>query len=105
MTQHIINVSIVYALPEQAWTKSLVMNRGATPEDLMHESGLLTVFPELVQKLEKKELNFGIFSQRVDENYLLAEGDRLEIYRPLTADPKTVRRELAAQGKTMSGRS
>jgi len=104
MTQHIINVSIVYALPEQTWTKSLLMNRGATPEDLMQESGLFTTFPELMQNFEQQELNFGVYAQRVDENYLLAEGDRLEIYRPLTADPKTVRRELAAQGKTMSGR-
>lgn len=105
MTQHTINVSIVYALPEKAWIKSLVMNRGATPEDLMQQSGLFEAFPELQQQLEKQKLNFGVFAQRVDENYLLAEGDRLEIYRELTADPKTVRRELAAQGKTMSGRS
>ena len=104
MTQHIINVSIVYALPEQAWAKSLVVNRGATPEDLMEQSGLFEAFPELLQKLEKQALSFGIFTRRVDENYLLVEGDRLEIYRPLTADPKTVRRELALQGKTMSSR-
>ena len=104
MTQHIINVSIVYALPERAWIKSLVMNRGAIPEDLMQKSGLFKAFPELQQKFEKQELGFGVFAQRVDENYLLAEGDRLEIYRPLTVDPKTVRRELAAKGKTMSGR-
>lgn len=104
MTQHIINISIVYALPKKTWIKSLVMNRGATPEDVMQQSGFFETFPELQQQFEKQALNYGVFAQGVDENYLLADGDRLEIYRALTADPKTVRRELAAQGKTMSGR-
>lgn len=104
MKSHTIKVSIVYALPEQTWLKSMVLNRGATPEDLMQKSGLFDAFPALLQAYEKQELNFGIYAQRVDDHYLLEEGDRLEIYRSLTADPKVVRRELAAQGKTMSGR-
>jgi len=46
-------------------------------------------------------LSIGVFSQKVAHDYLLEEGDRLEIYRPLTADPKEVRRQLALIGKTM----
>lgn len=104
MTTHTINVSIVYALPERIWQQSLRMNRGAVPEELMQQTGLFVEFPELLSSFNAQQLNYGVFSKRVDENYLLEEGDRLEIYRELTADPKTVRRELAKQGKTMSGR-
>jgi putative ubiquitin-RnfH superfamily antitoxin RatB of RatAB toxin-antitoxin module len=47
------------------------------------------------------ELNIGIYSRKVDVEHLMEEGDRLEIYRDLTADPKEVRRQLALIGKSM----
>ena len=94
-----IDVQIVYALKQQLWQKSLKIARGATPIDVIQQSGFLNEF----QELELSQLNYGIFSQRVDQNYLMNNGDRLEIYRPLTADPKSIRRELAKVGKTMSG--
>lgn len=99
-----ICVHIVYAPPSGLWLKTLTLLRGSTPADLIQESGLLTHFPELQTVFDASELAYGVYSQRVDPNYLLQEGDRLEIYRPLTADPKQVRRELAKLGKTMGGR-
>ena len=96
---HTIDVQIVYALQEKAWVKNLTIPRGSTPDDAIKLSGIL----EEIEELRLMELDFGIFSKKVDQFYLMNNGDRLEIYRQLTADPKTVRRELAKAGKTMSG--
>ncbi len=96
---HTIEVQIVYALKQHCWQKRLEMARGTTPLDVIEQSGLLNEFEEL----DLSELNYGVYSQRVDQNYLMNDGDRLEVYRSLTADPKTIRRELAKAGKTMSG--
>ena len=93
-----INVEIVFALESQIWRKNLQVLRGSTPEDVIEESGLLIAFPEL----KSNKLNYGIYSKMVDQHYLMSENDRLEIYRPLKADPKTVRREMAKAGKTMT---
>jgi putative ubiquitin-RnfH superfamily antitoxin RatB of RatAB toxin-antitoxin module len=95
---HSINIEIIYALPNLIWRKLLIIPRGSTPLDVIKESGFHEEFPQL----EPGSLSYGIYSKRVDENYLLSEGDRLEIYRKLTADPKTVRREMAKVGKTMT---
>ncbi len=48
--------------------------------------------------------DLGIFGRRVAADYVLSEGDRVELYRPLKADPKTVRRELARLGKSMGAK-
>ncbi len=95
---HTIDVQIVYAFPKKAWIKDLTVSRGSTPVDVIQLSGILNEFEEL----RSIKLNYGVYSKRVDQHYLMCNGDRLEIYRPLTADPKTVRRELAKAGKTMS---
>ena len=100
MTMHSIDVQIIYVQPEQVWSKKLIMPRGATPIDLIKKSGFLEAFAELTLE----ELHYGVYSQRVDQHYLMNNFDRLEIYRPLNVDPKTVRRELAKTGKTMSGK-
>lgn len=99
---HTIDIQIVYAVKNKLWRKQLKVARGVTPVDVIQQSGLLDDNSEL----ELRELVYGVYSQRVDQYYLMSDGDRLEIYRSLTADPKTVRRELAKAGKTMSdGRS
>jgi len=57
-----------------------------------------------IDALKDKEidsLSIGVYAEKIDLDYLLEEGDRVEIYRPLTADPKEVRRQLALMGKTM----
>lgn len=94
---HEINVSIVYALPKQQWQHEVRVARGTSAMDLVELSGVLTVFSDLV----KNDMQLGVYAQKVEHDYLLEEGDRVEIYRPLTADPKEVRRQLALMGKTM----
>lgn len=68
--------------------------------DALSACNLAAEIPELADA-NLAELKLGVFSEKVDGDYLMQEGDRLEIYRPLLADPKEVRRQLAALGKTM----
>ncbi|NND82815.1 MAG: RnfH family protein [Gammaproteobacteria bacterium] len=97
---HNIDVSVVYAEREQQWLKELVVARGTSAMELVQQSKLLEEV-EALQGQAPEELSLGVFSQKVEHDYLLLEGDRVEIYRPLQADPKEVRRQLALIGKTM----
>ena len=54
-------------------------------------------FPEI----DLAGCELGVFGKVVADDYELMEGDRIEIYRPLMADPKEVRRERAAKGLKM----
>ena len=98
-----INVSLVYATKEQQWIKEVSMTRGSSVSDLIECSDFLTEIDGLKGKTIE-ELSLGNFAQKVSADTLLEEGDRIEIYRPLTADPKEVRRQLALIGKTIGGK-
>ena len=66
-----------------------------TAIEAVEASGLLTVCPELAGST----LDMGIFGRVVQRTHELRPGDRVEIYRRLTAEPREARRRLAAQGK------
>lgn len=100
---HQINVSVVYATPKKQWLIELRVPRGTNAEELILESRLLDQVGAL-QGRAVDDLTFGVYAQKVQADYLLEEGDRLEIYRELTADPKEVRRQLAKLGKTMGSK-
>ncbi len=93
-----IHVEIVYALPEQQLFHSLEVAPGTTVEELIELSGILEQYPEI--EIGKKN-KIGIFGKLAKVNTVLREKDRVEIYRPLLADPKEVRRKRAAEGKAM----
>jgi hypothetical protein len=76
---------------------ALTLPRGTTALDAAQQSGLTSRYPEI--DLTKQPL--GIRGKRVESGRVLEEGDRVEILRPLTVDPKEARRRLAAKGKTM----
>ena len=97
---HTISVSVVYATREKQWLVETVVPRGTSAVELVEQSGLLKDVPEL-EGGDVSALTLGIYSEQVPHDHLLEEGDRVEIYRPLTADPKEVRRQLALLGKTM----
>jgi len=80
------------------------MQRGASVIDLIKESGLLSDVADL-KSSSIENLSVGIYAKKVSLDTLLEEGDRVEIYRPLTADPKEVRRQLALIGKSMGKRN
>lgn len=93
----IIAVEVAWALPERQVIVPLAVPAGTTAEEAIRRSGLLEQFPEI--DLAKNKV--GVFGRLCPLNRVLDEGDRVEIYRPLKADPKEVRRQLAAEGRTM----
>lgn len=90
-----INVEVVYALPAQQLLLQVQLAEGATVEDAIRASGVMVSFPEI--DLTKNKV--GIFSKLVKLDETVRDKDRVEIYRPLIADPKEVRRKRAEEGK------
>ena len=90
-----INVEVIYALPTQQPLLHVQLAEGATVEDVIRASGVLDAYPEI--DLAKNKV--GIFSKLVKLDDPVRDRDRVEIYRPLIADPKEVRRKRAEEGK------
>jgi putative ubiquitin-RnfH superfamily antitoxin RatB of RatAB toxin-antitoxin module len=90
-----INVEVLYALPAQQPLRRVQLAEGATVDDAIRASGVLDAFPEI--DLAKNKI--GIFSKLVKLDEPVRDKDRVEIYRPLIADPKEVRRKRAEEGK------
>ena len=90
-----IHVEVIYALPDRQPLLNVRLADGATVEDAIRSSGVLDAFPEI--DLVKNKV--GIFSKLVKLDEKVRERDRVEIYRPLIADPKEVRRKRAEEGK------
>ena len=86
-----VEVMVVYARPECQRIIAVRVAAGTSVTDAIRQSGILQEFPEI----ELRQAKLGIFSRRVDAKATVQAGDRIEIYRPLIADPKTVRRERA----------
>jgi len=90
-----INVEVVYALPERQYVRTLKLEEGSSVEQAIIASGLLDVRREIDLKTNK----VGIYSRPVKLTDSLSDGDRVEIYRPLIADPKELRRLRAERSK------
>ncbi|GAA5186284.1 RnfH family protein [Ferrimonas gelatinilytica] len=95
-----IQVEVAYALPEKAFLTKMVLPTGATVEEAIHQSGVLDRYPEIDLGSQK----VGIFSRTVKLTEPLKAGDRVEIYRPLLADPREVRKRRAEKAK-LEGRA
>ncbi len=96
-SQSSITVEIIYALPARQEVKRVSLSAGATIEQAIVASGFLEQYPEIDLKLNK----VGVFAKLAKLDTVLRERDRIEIYRPLIADPKEVRKQRAASGKAM----
>ncbi|MGB5396012.1 MAG: RnfH family protein [Gammaproteobacteria bacterium] len=94
-----INVEVAYATPQKQLILEVNVDAGTTVGGAIVQSGILLEFPELETTLENSAV--GIFGKLSKMETVLADGDRVEIYRPLIADPKEVRRKRAAEGKVM----
>lgn len=92
-----INVEVVYALPERQELSSLTLPAGATVSQAIEASGFLARYPEI--DITKNKL--GVYAKLAKPDTALRDRDRVEIYRPLIADPKEVRKQRAAEGKVM----
>lgn len=84
-------VEVAYAKPEQQMIIPLQVKPGTTLVEAIRLSGILEYFPEIDLDASK----FGIFSKISKADTVLREKDRVEIYRPLIADPKESRRRRA----------
>jgi len=93
-----ITVELIYAPPDQQTILTLDVDEGTTVEQLIAHSGILEQFPEIDLSKTNK---IGVFGKITKPTTVLKEKDRVEIYRPLLADPKEVRRRRAAEGKAM----
>jgi len=91
----LIDVEVLYALPQHQDLVRLKLPAGSTVLQAVEASGLLQKYPEI--DLTKNRL--GIFAKLCKAETGLRDRDRVEIYRPLLADPKEIRRQRAAQGK------
>lgn len=88
-----INVEVVYAAPERAWRVSLRLPFASTALQAFEASGLR----DRIAALSQIDPDLGVFSHPVPGNRVLRDGDRVEVYRPLSVDPKDARRRRAAQ--------
>ncbi|MEW5966180.1 MAG: RnfH family protein [Pseudomonadota bacterium] len=95
MSEAPIRVEVVYALPAEQPILYVNLAEGATVEDAIRASGVLDAHPDI--DLAKNKV--GIFSKLVKLDEKVRDRDRVEIYRPLIADPKEVRRKRAEEGK------
>jgi putative ubiquitin-RnfH superfamily antitoxin RatB of RatAB toxin-antitoxin module len=83
-----VQVTIVYLTPQRAWSQALEVPEGATVDDAVRASRLL----EDNAELRGAPLDLGVFGHTRDARSRLRSGDRVEVYRPLTVDPKEARR-------------
>lgn len=83
-----IRVEVVYALPDKVDVVSVRLPAGATAREAIAASGLSIEFSAV-----------GIFGRRVPADTKLADGDRVELYRPLAVDPKEQRRQRARKNR------
>ncbi|MFP5418027.1 MAG: RnfH family protein [Gammaproteobacteria bacterium] len=90
-----VQVEVIFAQPHAQPLFVARLKTGATVEDAIRASGVLDAFPEI--DLAKNKV--GIFSKLAKLDERVRNRDRVEIYRPLIADPKEVRRKRAEQGK------
>ncbi len=89
-----MKIAVVYALPNRQMMLTATVPDGATVKDAIERSGMLKQCPEIDFARQK----VGIFHKIVTLDTVLADGDRIEIYRPITVDPKTVKRKAKGEG-------
>ena len=90
-------IEIAYATPEQQLILEQQVVVGSSPREAVVQSDIDRYFPEI----DKQSCDIGIFGKAVRPDQGLENGDRIEIYRPLIADPKEVRKRRAAEGLRM----
>lgn len=92
-----INIEVVYALPHEQILLKLQMPQHTTVAEAIRLSGVMEKYPGIA--LDRNKL--GIYGKLTRADAVLRDKDRIEVYRPLLADPKEVRRKRAEEGKAM----
>jgi len=92
-----ILIEVAYALPQKQMIIPIKVKAGVTAEEAIKASGIIKKFPEIDLKMNQ----IGVFGKLTQLDHVMRDRDRIEIYRPLIADPKEIRRQRAAEGKVM----
>lgn len=92
-----IQLEVTYARPERQELVTVKLPSGSTVQQAIEASGLLTLYPEI----DLAKAKVGIYGKLSRMDATVRDRDRVEIYRPLIADPKEVRKQRAAEGKAM----
>lgn len=95
-----IHVEVVYALPDEQRVFTLAVDKSMTVQEIIEQSGVLALYPQIDLASNK----VGVFSRNVKLDTTVNDKDRIEIYRPLLADPKDIRRKRAEQAKAAAGK-
>lgn len=93
----LMEVEVAYATEKEQLIVPVQVPLGSTVEVALQQSGIEKHFPEI----DLAAARVGIFGKLSKKDAVLNAGDRVEIYRPLIADPKEARKKRAAEGKTM----
>lgn len=93
VTEKKISVEVAYATPMRQKIIALQVDMDCSILDAVQQSGILEVFPEI----NLAEQKVGVFSQTKKLSDILHNGDRVEIYRPLTMDPKEARKKRVSR--------
>ncbi|WP_448550384.1 RnfH family protein [Thalassotalea fusca] len=91
----LIHIEVVYGTPQRQELLSLTVKENSTVEQAIQESGILATFPEIDLSVN----NVGIWNRSAKLTDIVNDLDRIEIYRPLIADPKEVRKRRAEKAK------
>jgi putative ubiquitin-RnfH superfamily antitoxin RatB of RatAB toxin-antitoxin module len=86
-----IDIEVVYATPQSQTLLKLAVSESTTVLEAIKQSGILAQYPEIDIDASK----VGVWNRVVKPSAELKAGDRIEIYRPLIADPKEVRKRRA----------
>ncbi|MCH4900224.1 RnfH family protein [Pseudomonas sp. B707] len=103
MVEPVIEIEVVYAVVDRQVLRVTSVAEGTTVRAALMASGIDAEFPEL----DLKSCPLGIFGKVIadPDTRQVQEGDRIEIYRPLLADPKEVRRLRAAKAAEAKARN
>ncbi|MGI2096298.1 RnfH family protein [Shewanella glacialipiscicola] len=88
-------VDVVYALPTQQKVIPVHVTPGTSAIEVVRLSNIVSFFPEI----DLDTVKLGVFSNVVKHDQVILPGQRVEIYRPMIADPKDVRRRRADKAK------
>jgi putative ubiquitin-RnfH superfamily antitoxin RatB of RatAB toxin-antitoxin module len=83
-----MQVEVAFAMPDRQFLERIEVPDGATVADAIRRSGVTRRFPDM----DLERLDVGIWGKPVRRNRVLAEGDRVEVYRPLAMEPREARR-------------
>jgi len=95
-----VTIEVVYGVPQKQKILTLLVAVGTTVEQAVIESGIIALFPEIDLSINK----VGVWNRAVKLSEEVNDLDRVEVYRPLIADPKDVRKRRAEKAK-LEGRA